>query len=99
MTQPIPFHLTLESSRRLTCRVFAVWSDGGQPNRTEGYPYPADETDNGRCQVCTPSSNIPLRPINSCDLRNTLLYGVKTDMWRVDCIGDANFTLVVRAVL
>ncbi|KAF9483515.1 hypothetical protein BDN70DRAFT_799620 [Pholiota conissans] len=37
-------------------------------------------------------TRIQLMRQTTVDVRNTTMYGVKTDMWRVDCIGEGTFT-------
>lgn len=74
MTQPIPFHLTFESSA-VSLAVFLPFG-----------PTAANPT-------ARKVTRIQLLRQTTVDVRNTLLYGVKTDIWRVDCIGEANFSL------
>jgi hypothetical protein len=71
MSQPIPFHLSLESSA-VSLAAF----------------LPMGPTANTITRKVT---RVQLMRQTTVDVRNTMLHGVKTDIWRVDCIGEGTY--------
>ncbi|KAF8903178.1 hypothetical protein CPB84DRAFT_1814790 [Gymnopilus junonius] len=71
MSQPIPFHLALESSA-VSLAAF----------------LPLSPTSSSVGRKIT---RVQLMRQTTVDVRNTTIVGAKTDMWRVDCIGEGTF--------
>ncbi|KAF5382443.1 hypothetical protein D9615_002714 [Tricholomella constricta] len=72
ISQPIPFHVTFESSVH-SLTAFLPYSP------TVGFIKAKQAT---RVQLLRQST---------VDVRNSIISGTKTDMWRVDCIGEGSF--------
>ncbi|EDR13768.1 uncharacterized protein LACBIDRAFT_292561 [Laccaria bicolor S238N-H82] len=70
--QPIPFHLTLESSAM---------------SLADFLPYSPVVTVVGKPKA----TRLELTRQSTVDVRNVLKSGAKTDIWRVDCIGEGKF--------
>lgn len=96
MTQPIPFCLTLESS----AVSLAAFLPFGPTSRTLGRKM--------TCVQLMRQTTVDVRWVGSLFYglsfslvltisasRNTVIAGVKTDIWRVDCIGDGTFKRAV----
>ncbi|PPQ75815.1 hypothetical protein CVT24_002677 [Panaeolus cyanescens] len=72
MGQPIPFHLSFESS---AVSLAAFLPMAPSVNTVSKYR----------------STRVQLMRQTTVDVRNTVMSGVKTDMWRVDCIAEGTF--------
>jgi len=72
ISQPIPFHVTFESSSQ-SLVAFLPYCP------TVGYIKAKQAT------------RVQLMRQSTVDVRNTIVSGAKTDIWRVDCIGEGTF--------
>jgi len=72
ISQPIPFHVTFESSAQSLVNFLPYCP-------TVGYIKAKQAT------------RVQLMRQSTVDVRNTIVLGAKTDIWRVDCIGDGSF--------
>jgi len=92
MTQPIPFYLILESSAVSLAAFLPFSPTAGTlgPRKVMRVQLMRQTTVDVRYgQVTSLISCVHIYT------RNTTIAGVKTDIWRVDYIGEGTFTLVV----
>lgn len=99
MLEPIPFHVTLESS---AYSLAAFMPYGPTPSLL------SPTKQHTRIQLLRQSVvdvRYALRARRWCvralshlthDCRNTVVFGTKTDIWRVRCIGTGSFRRAVR---
>ena len=86
---PVPSIVPFQH-RFLAC-LFATRSCGWS-NRSEetGHTDSTHTTDNGGCSVSCGQWNDKSRHLDRSS-SNAIIFGTKTDMWRVDCIGEGAF--------
>lgn len=89
MSQPIPFHLTFESSALSLASFlpFGPTSGATGTRRATQIQVMRQSSVDVRYGITDQLSSLTL----TCYKRTTVIGGAKTDMWRVDCIGEGKF--------
>lgn len=74
----------------VSCCVYAIGTDGNCVFENTAHKNTVVEADDCRCSVCSFSDLCATVLDNSLD-SNALILGTRTDIWRVDYIGEGAF--------